>query len=64
MSTKVEVEIREDVFESQGKKITYLKLVLPNVQTLNGSIDIDLGPIKKYQKQYLKDYLKLLRKEK
>jgi hypothetical protein len=64
MATKtLTIEIREVSTTIEGKAITYLQLVLPNVPTYGGKIDVVLKVAKDYQKQYLKDYLKTLRKE-
>lgn len=57
----VKVEIRPATFvDENGKTISFNTLVLVGVPTTLGPIDIDLMARKKYQSQYLKDYLKLV----
>lgn len=59
MANSIRVEIREKQFvDENGKTISFNVLVLCDVPTGYENIDIELGALKTYEKQYLKAYLK------
>jgi hypothetical protein len=61
---QIQVEVRTKSFTDSktGKVINFNVLVITNVPTVLGNIEVELKPANDRSKIYLNDYLKLIKK--